>query len=645
MQLRKYQEEACFALREARQNGAHSALIVMATGLGKTVVSAFDVGRYMSHKKCRTLFLCHNNAILEQNMLMFQYILDGDYSYGLFNGFSRDLDADILFASFQMMLDHKEKFAPNAFDYIVVDEAHHAPAKTFKEVIDYFKPDFLVGMTATPHRFDGLELEEVFGPITYNLGLTEAIRRGLLVNIHYELMLDEMVNLDSIEVEGEKISISELNRRLFVPKRDEEIARIIKDKATELGTKNTLVFCRSIEHAEVMCKLLKGSRVVHSGKPAKENREIINDFRLGEISIIVSVDQLNEGIDIPHADLIVFLRSTVSPTIFYQQLGRGLRLHEGKEFATVLDFVGNYWRLEIINALAKEINYYGDAEKEDERFVLNISAPQFQHRKVDISTILERIDRLVYGWDDEELISQVQGLAQEFGRTPTAKEFNKDSRTTGTRTILNRFGTWNEFLEKADLKANFHRVTSEDDLIAQVQRLAKELGRTPTRKEFNSNPRTMSATTVYGHFHCSWNEFLEKAGLNVGFRRDLSDDELIAQAHRLAKKLGKTPTARDFDKDSETASVRTVLIRFGSWNEFLKIAGLKANSRRGISDDELIIQVQKLAQKLGRTPTAKDFDRDPETSSFTMAIGRFGSWNGFLEKAGLEINKRSKTEI
>ena len=383
MEPYKYQIEVLRALKEARKNGAHSALVVLATGLGKTVISAFDVEQYMLHNRGRALFLCHNNGILEQNMGAFQNILDGEFTYGLFNGISKAPEAEFLFASFQTMLDHKEEFTPDTFKYIVVDEAHHAPAETFRKVIDYFRPDFLLGMTATPHRLDGLDLEAIFGPTTYNLGLVEAIRRGLLVDIHYNLMLDEMVDLDSVIVEGEKISMKELNRRLFIPRRDEEIARIIESKITELGTSNTLVFCRSITHAENMCKLLKHSKVVHSGKSPQENREIINGFRLGEIPIIVSVDQLKEGIDIPRADLIVFLRSTVSPTVFYQQLGRGLRLHEGKEYATVLDFVGNYWRLEILNTLVREINRASDGsnEEKNDHLILNINAPQFHQTK------------------------------------------------------------------------------------------------------------------------------------------------------------------------------------------------------------------------------------------------------------------------
>ena len=464
MQPRKYQEEALRILRETRKNGAKSALVVMATGLGKTVVSAFDVKQYMYHNKGRALFLCHNNGILEQNMIMFQYILDGEFTYGLFNGLTKAPEADFIFASFQTMLDHKEEFDPDTFSYIVVDEAHHAPAKTFQKVISYFRPDFLLGMTATPERLDGLGLESIFGPVVYNLGLVEAIKEELLVGIDYHLVLDEMADLDSIVVEGEKISMNELNRRLFIPKRDEEIASVIQEQLSKRPGSNTMIFCRSIEHAEKMSELLENAEVVHSKMSAEQCKDTLDRFRMGELSTIVSVDQLNEGIDLPHADVIVFLRSTVSKTIFYQQLGRGLRLHDGKDKATVLDFVGNYERIGVVAKLQEELSATSkddadsDNESNKEYFVLNIEAKQFTDRKVtNILSILESIDAITYGWSRDELIVQVQMLAKELGRTPTIKEFDQDPRTASFHTVVNRFGSWNKFLEAAGLKVNNKR--------------------------------------------------------------------------------------------------------------------------------------------------------------------------------------------
>ena len=151
---------------------------------------------------------------------------------------------------------------------------------------------------------------------------------------------------------------------------------------------------------------------------------------------------------------------------------------------------------------------------------MNINATQFHHVEVDVSTIIERIDRLIGGWSDEDLIAQVQMLAQELGRTPTRDEFDKDMRTATSTTIHSHFHcSWNKFLEIAGLKVNFRRGISDEELISQVQMLAQELGKSPTAKEFNQSPKTASATMVFSRFNCSWNKFLEKAGLETNYKR------------------------------------------------------------------------------------------------------------------------------
>ena len=582
LEPKRYQRKVLHALKNARKEGAHSALVVMATGLGKTFTSAFDVEAYMSCHEGRALFLCHNNGILAQNMAAFQYVLDGKFSYGLFNGIEKVPDADFVFASFQTMLDHKEEFATDAFSYIVVDEAHHAPAETFRTVIDYFQPDFLLGMTATPERPDGLKLESIFGPVTYNLGLIEAIKRGLLVDIDYHLVLDEMAELGSLTMEGEKISMGELNRRLFIPKRDEEIARIISERLAEYPGSSTLIFCRTIEHAENMSALLNGSEVVHSKMMPEESKATLNRFRGGDLPIIISVDQLNEGIDVPHADVIVFLRSTASQIVFYQQLGRGLRLHEGKDHATVLDFVGNYKRLETLATMQRELNAPdglddedllkgepSEEELENEHFVLNIEASQFVDQQVDIFDVLNTIDRLAWGWSDEELFAQVRMLAEELGRAPFIREFNEDPRTAGSTTAISRFGgSWNKFLEAAGLESN---VISTEKLLAQVRMLAEELGRSPSSSEFDKNPRTASSDAAMSRFDGKWNKFLDAAGLEP-IKKSVTTEELLVQVRMLAEELGRAPSRREFDKDPRTASSDTARSRFdGSWNKFLRL--------------------------------------------------------------------------
>ena len=632
MEPRDYQRIALRALESARKRGETSALVVMASSLGKTIVAALDVMRFLTecNGKCvlgsdrdrgdsngnncsddgiqgnsksaihdcdvistddgnqvyndkyrsgaaRILCLCHSNGILGQNLDKFKQILGKQYSYGLFNGYEKNYTVDIVFASFQSILIHQDLFQEDDFDYIVVDEAHHAPARTYRRAIEFFKPRFLLGVTATPDRMDGKKLEDIFGPIIYDLDLVEAMKLGLLVKVDYHVLLDELVNLDSIIATGEKISAAELNRRLFVPKRDEEIIRLIESKVEVYNGNSVIIFCRSIEHAERINALLPDSRLVHSSMDEEVWQQNLADFKDGRAKYIVSVDQLNEGIDIPRADILVFLRSTVSQIVYYQQLGRGLRTHEGKDRVVVLDFVASYERLKTIATLQRDTQSTDDEEAKD-YFDLNIEATQFKERKVDIFSVLETIKRLTRTYTKEELISQVQMLARELGRTPTSVEFEDDSRTVSAMTAIKLFGSWNEFLKVAGLEVNTKTDYTKEELIRQVLMLAEELGRTPTTNEFKQDSRTASVSTVIKLFG-SWNEFLEAAGLGVNRKpiRTYTKEELISQVQMLARELDRTPTHKEFSDDSRMASVSIVKRLFGSWNEFLEAAGLKAN--------------------------------------------------------------------
>ncbi len=183
--------------------------------------------------------------------------------------------------------------------------------------------------------------------------------------------------------------------------------------------------------------------------------------------------------------------------------------------------------------------------------------------------------------------------------------------------------------------------TINKKLIAQAQMLAKELGRTPTAKEFGDDPRTASVQTPIKHFG-SWNKFLEASWLKLNHqgKKIVTNEELIAQVQMLAKRLGRTPTAKEFGRDLRTAGLQTSIKHFGSWNKFLDAAGLEVYQR--ITNEKLIVQAQMLAKELGRTPTAKEFGDDPRTACVNAPINHFGSWNKFLEDAGLKLNQKVK---
>ncbi|MBR3252842.1 DEAD/DEAH box helicase family protein [Candidatus Saccharibacteria bacterium] len=648
MKTRRYQDDALLQLMTTRESGSKRALVVMAPSLGKTVVSAMDAQNFLEENpEARALYLCHTNEVLEQAKKTFKKVFGDSYSYGLYNGLEKSRRTDFLFASFQTMNLRKFSFNPDEFSYIIVDEAHHAPANTFKEVIGYFKPEFLLGLTATPNRLDGLDLSEIFGETVYTMDLIDAIANGYVANVDYRLVLDEMAEIDSIVVDGEKLSAAELNRRLFVPKRDEEIVRLIKEKSAERRNPRTMIFCRSVEHAENIARLIDGAEVVHSRIDGQECLRRIARFRKGQTTTIVSVDQLNEGVDIPQADVIVFLRSTVSPVVFFQQFGRGLRLHDEKEGVLILDFVGNCERLEMINDFDQEIKTRQESLKEKapreevdkEHFTLNIDTPKFREELVDI---LKKLDDLKWSsYTKEELIEALQKKARELGRTPTEKEVDMDPRMPTIGPYIRVFGNWNDALKAAGLELNRKRGHKEVDLIEALQRKAQELGRTPKIKDLDIDPTIASGYTYVTRFG-SWNNALKAAGLDINKQQKVrTREELINDLQRKAQELGRTPTRRDVDTDPKMACGGVYAAFFGSWNNALKVAGLEIilQSKRNQTEEELIENLQRKALELGRTPTRKDVSTDPKMPNEYTYIRRFDGWKNALKAAGLKPNK------
>ncbi|MDP3953882.1 MAG: DEAD/DEAH box helicase, partial [bacterium] len=333
------------------------ALIVMASGLGKTVTSALDVKKIMAHFPwLRVLYLCHQNYILKQARETFELVLGNQNgkTFGYYHGLKKEIEAQLLFASFQTMRDSLDKFRKNAFDYVVVDESHHVPAETFHPVVRHFKPRFMLGMTATPDRMDMQDIRKTFGTEIFSLDLPDALAQKLLTAVDYRIVTDEIVKLGEIK-NPYRLSMKELNRRIFVPKRDREIVKIIEQKIQAVKNPKVMIFCPSIRYAEKLRKKIIWSTTIHSQLPQDEQERRLEAFHQGKYDTVLTVDKFNEGIDIPEINVLVFLRSTQSHTVFYQQLGRGLRKLPGKKKVLVLDFVANCERVELIHELVEEV--------------------------------------------------------------------------------------------------------------------------------------------------------------------------------------------------------------------------------------------------------------------------------------------------
>ena len=414
-----YQDECLDAIDAVRVEGLTKALIVMASGLGKTVTMAFSAKRMLERGgKGRVLFLCHNNDILYQAKTTFQAVNGMDHSYGYLNGEVKNLHhVNFLFASFQTMERSRDLFDPTEFAYVIVDESHHSQADTFSSTIEYFRPQFLLGATATPDRLDTRDIRDIFGQEVFYLPLEDALAKGLLTPVDYRLLADEIVLKQTLEMDdGSRVSLAELNRTIFIPRRDEEIAKIIARHTSELESPRIMIFCTSIKHCEHLAKFIPDSFAIHSRVPANERAVKLEMFRQGVIGTVLVVDAFNEGIDIPQANAVVFLRSTVSRTVFLQQLGRGLRTSEGKDKVIVLDFVANCERIKMVHNLWRTVDDMAagyEKEKGHEKeapspMTLNVNSVEFQETIIPLLKLMDRIR--------PTKVSEVVELAREYSQ-------------------------------------------------------------------------------------------------------------------------------------------------------------------------------------------------------------------------------------
>ncbi|MGB3411814.1 MAG: DUF3427 domain-containing protein [Microthrixaceae bacterium] len=350
---RPIQIEGLQALRDARSAGHQAGLVVMATGLGKTWLAAFDsvdvIGASGVSQRAlstgaatgRVLFIAHREEILGQSRDVYRQVAP-NLELGLYNGSEKQPDADVVFASIQTISRRLDLFSPDAFDYIVVDEFHHAAAASYRVVLDHFQPEFLLGLTATPQRMDGADLMALCGDnLVFECGLVEGIDRSALVPFHYWGIAD-VIDYEPIPWRNGKFDPQALAQAVETQARAEQT---LDEWRNRCGGR-TLAFCASVTHADFMAEYFNSAGVVavavHSGPTSASRVDAVDSLRDGTVEVVFTVDVFNEGVDIPEIDSVMMLRPTGSPVIFLQQLGRGLRISEGKDFLNVVDLVGNH---------------------------------------------------------------------------------------------------------------------------------------------------------------------------------------------------------------------------------------------------------------------------------------------------------------
>ena len=343
------QKKALKELNRYRAIGVNRALTIASAGSGKTYLAAFDA---LNFNPKRLLYIVHEGSILRKSLETFQEVFGKNVSYGIYSGTSKQSDADFVFATNITMCKTLELFSKNEFDYIIIDECHHATAETYKKIIGYFEPEFLLGLTATPERMDNQDVFELFDHnVPYELRLRDAIANDLVVPFKYFGIRDKLVDYGLTGNE---------ERRMIAQMAKEDHCDFIAGQIEmhrPQGKLKALAFCRNVTHARMMCEAL-GERYHTAyltgrndiGERVRAYNDLQNDAH--NLEILFTVDILNEGVDIPGVNMVLFLRPTESTTIFIQQLGRGLRKYTNKEYVTVLDFIGNSYKRSVQIAFA-----------------------------------------------------------------------------------------------------------------------------------------------------------------------------------------------------------------------------------------------------------------------------------------------------
>ncbi|NOR68098.1 MAG: DEAD/DEAH box helicase [Methylomarinum sp.] len=361
---RVYQESVITESINHFEAGKTRLLIEMATGLGKTYTVAILVKRILQRqsKNLRVLFLAHQVEILLQSVTAFKNVFGiGTYTFSACFDGSKPENTDFVFGSFDTLYTKIETLSNELFDIVIVDEAHHVPARTYSAVVTYFQPRYLLGLTATPYRQDNKDVLAFFGGSEGHVGkydLAWALRHNKLAFPKYLVLLDDLdqSRIDQLE---QGLSINDLDKQLFLHKKDEEVVRIIEKTIRDKKIDNPkgIVFCRSIAHMKYLIQFfpIGSATLVHSKMLDHQRRQNIRDFRESEYRFILVCDLFNEGIDIPETNILIFMRYTGSQTIWLQQLGRGLRKTANKEYVYVLDFVGSLERLNEVQKLKRSI--------------------------------------------------------------------------------------------------------------------------------------------------------------------------------------------------------------------------------------------------------------------------------------------------
>jgi superfamily II DNA or RNA helicase/HKD family nuclease len=477
----RMQKRAIENLDRLRNFGEKKALVIAATGTGKTYMSAFDV---KSYKPKKLLFIVHREEILRKAKETFEKLLPNDrLTFGLLTGNHKQKDVDYVFATIQTISRCYHEFDREEFDYLIIDEAHHATSPTYQTVLQYFEPKFTLGMTATPERSDANNVFDLFdNNVALEVRLHEALEDELVIPFHYFGITDiEGIDLSDVQIDD----IAELTKRLKVNERVDFIIEKMKFYGHDGEKRKCLGFCASIEHAQYMATEfnLRGYKSIclHGGDSSDVRERMINrlENEEDELEFIFTVDIFNEGVDIPSINSVLMLRPTNSPIVFIQQLGRGLRKHANKSFLTVLDFIGNHNKTFLI-ALALNGSRYYDKESLKVAVATGFAnipgCTHIQMDKISQERILQQIDN--------ENFNSMKYLKEEYnefkklnqGRIPyLLMDYLKYDGAPDPVKFIDREKTYLQFVAKVEKDEGIKDLLLNNDFEGALKELSSNL--------------------------------------------------------------------------------------------------------------------------------------------------------------------------
>lgn len=464
-------------LRKIREAGEERALLISATGTGKTYASAFAL-RDDNPKKA--LFLVHREQIAKQAIASYERVFGNTKVFGLLSGNVKNYQADYLFSTMQMMAKPEvlAQFAKDEFQMIIIDEAHRVGASSYQNIMDYFKPNFWLGMTASPERTDNYDVYQAFDHnIAYEIRLQQALEEDLLCKFHYFGITDLQIDGETVD---EETGLKDFNRLTS----DDRVSYII-EQIEYYGYSGDrvkgLIFCSSKKEAVMLSEKFnaKGYRTLAlTGKDNQEKREeaierLVTDREEDRLDYILTVDIFNEGVDIPEINQVIMLRPTESPIVFIQQLGRGLRKAEGKEYTVILDFIGNYKNNFMIPiALSGDRSYNKDNIRryvlEGERIIPGASTIHFD--EISRKRIFAAIDSA--NFSDIKLIKENYfNLKNKLGHIPALQDFDKYGEMDVLRIFDNNsLGSYYKFLVKYEKEYQIRLSETEERIIEFVSK-------------------------------------------------------------------------------------------------------------------------------------------------------------------------------